>query len=53
VNRGVINFLDVKSFAVVPLLSRDKVLGGIAADNLMSQTVITEKKLQSLMIFAN
>ena len=53
VNRGVINFLDVKSFAVVPLLSRDKVLGGIAADNLVSQTVITEKKLQSLMIFAN
>ena len=53
VNRGLISFLDVKSFAAVPLLSRDKVLGGIAADNLLSQTSITEKKLQSLMIFAN
>ncbi|MBI5967099.1 MAG: ammonium transporter [Deltaproteobacteria bacterium] len=53
VNRELISFLDVKSFAVVPLLSRNKVLGGIAADNLISQGVITEKKLQSLMIFAN
>jgi Amt family ammonium transporter len=53
VNRGLINFLDVKSFAAVPLLSREKVLGGIAADNLVSQRSITEKKLQSLMIFAN
>jgi Amt family ammonium transporter len=53
VNVGLISFLDVKSFAVVPLLTRDKVLGGIAADNLISQTLITEKKLQSLMIFAN
>jgi two-component system, NtrC family, sensor histidine kinase HydH len=53
VNPGLISFLDVKSFAVVPLLSRDKVLGGISADNLITQTLITEKKLQSLMIFAN
>ncbi len=53
VNRGLISFLDVKSFAAVPLLSREKVLGGIAADNLVSQRSITEKKLQSLMIFAN
>jgi ammonium transporter, Amt family len=53
VNLGLISFLDVKSFAVAPLLSRDKVLGGIAADNLVSQSLITEKKLQSFMIFAN
>jgi Amt family ammonium transporter len=53
VNPGLISFLDVKSFAVAPLLSRDRVLGGISADNLVTQTVITEKKLQSLMIFAN
>ena len=53
VNRDLINFLDVKSFAAVPLLSRDKVLGGIAADNVISQTLITDKKLQSLMIFAH
>lgn len=53
VNPSLISFLDVKSFAVVPLLSRDKVLGGISADNLITQTLITEKKLQSLMIFAN
>jgi Amt family ammonium transporter len=53
VNPGLISFLDVKSFAVVPLLSRDKVLGGISADNLLTHTLITERKLQSLMIFAN
>jgi signal transduction histidine kinase len=53
VNLDLISFLDVKSFAVVPLLSRNKVLGGIAADNLITQTLITEKKLQSLNIFAN
>ncbi len=53
VNLDLISFLDVKSFAVVPLLSREKVLGGIAADNLISETLITEKKVKSLMIFAN
>jgi signal transduction histidine kinase len=53
VNPGMITFLDVKSFAVAPLLSRDRVLGGLSADNLVTQTMITEKKLQSLMIFAN
>ncbi len=53
VNLDLISFLDVKSFAVVPLLSRNKVLGGITADNLITQTSISEKKLQSLMIFAN
>jgi ammonium transporter, Amt family len=53
VNRDLIRFLGVKSLAVVPLLSRDKVLGGIAADNLVSQTLITEEKLQSLSIFTN
>jgi hypothetical protein len=53
VNLGLISFLDVKSFAVAPLLSRDRVLGGISADNLITQTVITENKLQSFMIFAN
>jgi len=53
VNRDLIGFLGVKSLAAVPLLSRNKVLGGIAADNLISETQITERKLQSLMVFAN
>jgi len=53
VNRDRISFLGVKSLAAVPLLSRNKTLGGIAADNLISETQITERKLQSLMIFAN
>ncbi|MBP1712267.1 MAG: ammonium transporter [Deltaproteobacteria bacterium] len=53
VNRDLIGFLGVKSLAAAPLLSRKKVLGGIAADNLISETRITERKLQSLMIFAN
>lgn len=43
VNKKIINFLDVKSLAAVPLLSRQKVLGGIAADNLFSQDPISEK----------
>ncbi len=53
VNRDLIGFLGVKSLAAAPLLSRKKVLGGIAADNLISEAGITERKLQSLMIFAN
>jgi signal transduction histidine kinase len=53
VNRQLISFLNVKSFAAVPLFAKEKVRGGIAADNLFSQSLITEKKLQSLMIFAN
>jgi signal transduction histidine kinase len=53
VNRDLIGFLGVKSLAAAPLLSRKKILGGIAADNLISEAGITERKLQSLMIFAN
>ena len=53
VNRDLIGFLGVKSLAAVPLLSRNKVFGGIAADNLISESQITERKLQSLMVFAN
>ena len=53
VNRELIGFLGVKSLAAAPLLSREKVLGGIAADNLISESRITEQKLQSLMIFAH
>ena len=53
VNRDLIGFLGVKSLAAAPLLSRKKVLGGIAADNLISEAGITERKLQSLMIFAH
>jgi signal transduction histidine kinase len=53
VNRELIGFLGVRSLAAAPLLSRKKVLGGIAADNLISDSQITERKLQSLMVFAN
>jgi Amt family ammonium transporter len=53
VNRDLIGFLGVKSLAAAPLLSRKKVLGGIAADNLVSEAGITGQKLQSLMVFAN
>lgn len=53
VNQGLIRLLEVKSFVAVPLLSRNRVLGGIAADNLISKAEIKESKLKSLMIFAN
>jgi signal transduction histidine kinase len=53
VNKHLKKLFGLKSFAVVPLIGRDKVLGAITADNLFSDRVITPEKFESLITFAN
>ena len=53
VNKDLKELFDLKSFAVVPLIGRDEVLGAITADNLFSDRVITPQKLESLILFTN
>ena len=53
VNKDLKELFGLKSFAVVPLIGRDKVLGAITADNLFSERVITPEKFESLITFAN
>lgn len=53
VNKELKKLFGLKSFAVVPLIGRDKILGAITADNLFSHRVITPEKFESLITFAN
>lgn len=53
VNKDLKTLFNLKSFAVVPLMGRDRVLGAITADNLESDRKITNEKFESLIIFAN
>ncbi len=53
VNKDLKKLFGLKSFAVVPLIGRDKVLGAVTADNLFSDRVITPEKFESLITFAN
>jgi Amt family ammonium transporter len=53
VNKDLKELFGLKSFAVVPLIGRDKVLGAITADNLFSDRIITPEKFESLVTFAN
>ena len=53
VNRELRELFALKSFAVVPLIGRDRVLGAITADNLFSDRLITPEKFESLITFAN
>lgn len=53
VNKDLKELFGLKSFAVVPLIGRDKALGAITADNLFSDRVITPEKFESLVTFAN
>ncbi len=53
VNKHLKKLFGLKSFAVVPLIGRDKILGAITADNLFSDRVITPEKFESLITFAN
>lgn len=45
--------LSLAEFAVVPLKSKDKVLGAIVVDNLYTKEPITKDDLRVLMMFAN
>ncbi|MBN1794070.1 MAG: GAF domain-containing protein [Candidatus Omnitrophica bacterium] len=53
VNPRLKQLFGLKSFAVVPLVGRDKVLGIITADNLFSDRSISAEKFESLITFAN
>ncbi|MFQ6067079.1 MAG: ATP-binding protein [bacterium] len=53
VNKDLKKRFGLKSFAVVPLIGRDRVVGAITADNLFSDRVITPEKFESLITFAN
>ena len=53
VNRDLKKLFALKSFAVVPLIGRNKSLGAITADNLFSDRVITPEKFESLITFTN
>ncbi len=44
---------NLKSFAAVPLLGKDKVRGAVTADNLTTERRISEGKMASLVTFAN
>ncbi len=52
VNRDLKQLFGLKSFAVVPLVGRGRVLGAITADNLTSDRVITPEGFNSLVAFA-
>jgi signal transduction histidine kinase len=53
VNKELKKLFGLKSFAVVPLIGRDKVLGAITADNLFSDRLITPEEFESLITFTN
>lgn len=53
VNRDLMKILKFKSFAAVPLIGKDRVIGAITADNLLSDRVINGENLRLLEIFAN
>lgn len=44
---------NLKSFAAVPLIGKEKVWGVITADNLYSDRQITEEQVEALVAFAN
>jgi len=53
VNRELRELFNLKSFAAVPLLGKDKVRGAITADNLTTERKITRGKMASLVTFAH
>ncbi len=53
VNPGLKKRFNLKSFAAVPLLGKDKVRGAVTADNLTTERRITGGKMASLVTFAN
>lgn len=53
VNRDIVRQLGVRSFAVAPLVSRDRVFGVIAVDNALSGNRIRQSDLGFLQLFAN
>ncbi|MBI5418271.1 GAF domain-containing protein [Candidatus Poribacteria bacterium] len=52
VNKDLKKLFGLKSFAVVPLIGKDKVLGAVTADNLSSNRTITKDEFESLITFS-
>lgn len=53
VEESLVQLLLCDSFALVPLYSRNKKIGVLIADNMITRTPITDQALHSLQIFAN
>jgi len=53
VNASLKKILNLKSFAAVPLIGKEKVWGVITADNLYSDRKITKEQIEVLVTFAN
>lgn len=53
VNRDLLKIFRFKSFAAVPLIGKDRVIGAVTADNLLSERTMSEENLRLLEIFAN
>ena len=53
VRRELRDTLAVKSFATVPLIAKDRVIGVILVDNLFNQRPITEGDIRFLTMFAH
>ncbi len=52
-NELLIDLLGTQEFVVTPLVSKDKVLGVIIADNLITSKPIKDEDIKLLQIFAN
>jgi len=50
---NILNYLQTESLAVVPIISKDRKLGIIVADNKITGKQITETRVELLQIFAN
>jgi PAS domain S-box-containing protein len=52
-NRSLIELLGTNKFVVIPLVSKDKAIGVILADNLITSKPIREEGIRLLQIFAS
>jgi signal transduction histidine kinase len=53
VNPEILKVLGFESFATVPLISQDRVVGAIIVDNLYNKREITDEDLRRLELFAS
>jgi len=52
-NKFLIELLGTRKFAVVPLVSKDKAIGVIIADNFITSKPIKEEEIKLLQVFAS
>ncbi len=51
--KDILDLLQVGALAIIPLVSRDKVLGLLLVDNMINQLPITDEDVDLLRVFAN